>query len=109
MEGKSHLAQFIVNRGKAKVEEAMKTGWEIENSEQTLIGQRMSRMDIFYEAIAWNIVRGVVWRWHWIFCKETTFKETVSVLQCADFWKREERNIVTFFSMVPQIAINLFY
>ena len=39
MEGKTDLAQFIVNKGKGKVEEAIKTGWEIENSEQTLMHQ----------------------------------------------------------------------
>lgn len=42
MEGKTDLAQFIVNRGKQSVEEAIRTGWEIENSEETLRRQRMS-------------------------------------------------------------------
>ena len=63
MEGKTDLAQFIVNKGKGKVEEAIKTGWEIENSEQTLMRQRMSRMDILYEALAGSCVENCEGRW----------------------------------------------
>ena len=63
MEGKTDLAQFIVNKGKGKVEEAIKTGWEIENSEQTLMRQRMSRMDILYEGLAGSCVENCEGRW----------------------------------------------
>ena len=34
--GKTDLAQFIANRGKKAAEEAIRTGWEMENSEETL-------------------------------------------------------------------------
>ena len=40
------MAQFIVNRGKKAVEEAIKTGWEIEESEEKLKRQQMSRLEI---------------------------------------------------------------
>ena len=50
-EGKTDLAQFIVNRGKKAVEEAIKTGWEIEESEEKLKRQQMSRLEILQAAL----------------------------------------------------------
>ena len=54
MEGKTDLAQFVVKRGKKAVEEAIRTGWEIEKSEETFRRQRMSRMEILQEALKGN-------------------------------------------------------
>ena len=47
----SDLAEFIVNCGKKEVEE-VKLGWEIEESEQKLRTQSMSRMEIQENAFA---------------------------------------------------------
>ena len=63
MEGKTDLAQFIVNRGKKAVEEAIRTGWEIEKSEETLRRQRMSRMEILQEAFEGNCAENCDGRW----------------------------------------------
>ena len=54
MEGKTDLAQFIVNQGKKAVEEAIRTGWEIEKSEETLRHHRMLPMEILQEAFEGN-------------------------------------------------------
>ena len=54
MEGKTDLAQFVVNQGKKAVEEAIRTRWEIEKSEETLRRQRMARMEILQEALERN-------------------------------------------------------
>ena len=51
-EGKKDLAEFIVNRGKKAVEEALKLGWETEESEEKLQRQQMSCMEILENALA---------------------------------------------------------
>ena len=53
-EGKTYLAEFIVNRGKKTVEQAIRTSWEMEKSEDTLRRERMSRMEILQEALTGN-------------------------------------------------------
>lgn len=62
-EGKIDLAEFIVNRGRKTVEEAISTGWEMEKSEETLRRERMSRMDILQEALAGNCTENCNGRW----------------------------------------------
>ena len=62
-EGKIDLAEFIVNRGRKTVEEAITTGWEMEKSEETLRRERMSRMEIVQEALAGNCTENCNGRW----------------------------------------------
>lgn len=62
-EGKIDLAEFIVNRWRKTVEEAISTGWEMEKSEETLRRERMSRMDILQEALAGNCTENCNGRW----------------------------------------------
>lgn len=62
-EGKTDLAEFIVNRGKKTVEEAIRTGWEMEKSEDTLRRERMSRMEILQEALTGNCAENCNGRW----------------------------------------------
>ena len=63
MEGKTDLAQFIVNRGNKSVEEAIRMGWEIEDSEETLRRQQMSQMEILHGALAGNCTENCNGRW----------------------------------------------
>ena len=62
-EGKTDLAQFIVNRGKKAVEEAIKTGWEIEESEEKLKRQQMSRLEILQAALEGDCTHNCNGRW----------------------------------------------
>ena len=62
-EGKTDLAQFIVNRGKKAAEEAIRTGWEMENSEETLRRERMSRMEILHAALTGDCKEDYNGRW----------------------------------------------
>lgn len=62
-EGKKDLAEFIVNRGKKAVEEALKLGWEIEESEEKLRRQQMSRMEILENALAGDCTENCGGRW----------------------------------------------
>ena len=63
MEGKTDMAQFVVNRGKKAVEEAIRPGLEIEKSEETLRRQRMSSMEILQEALEGNCAENCDGRW----------------------------------------------
>ena len=56
-EGKKDLAEFIVNRGKKAV------GWEIEESEEKLRRQQMSRMEILENALAGECTENCGGRW----------------------------------------------
>ena len=59
--------------------------------------------------IASKTLRGVGWKWHWIFYKVMGYKEKISVLQCVNCWKKKGENIATSFSKAPQIAVKRFY
>ena len=62
-EGKNDLAQFIVNRGKKTVEEAIKTGWDIEESEEKLERAKMTRLEILGKELEGECVDGCNRQW----------------------------------------------
>ena len=99
MEGKTDLAQFVVNRGKKAVEEAIRTGWEIEKSEETLRRQRMSRMEIPLEPLEGNCAENCDGRWLHIALNilQGNCIEMISLQLSANYEKKEEENIVIFF------------
>ena len=49
MEGKTDIAEFIVNRGAKVVAEVLETAWELENSEEHLQRTRKSRIELLQE------------------------------------------------------------
>ena len=49
MEGKTDIAEFIVNRGANVVAEVLETAWELENSEEHLQRTRKSRIELLQE------------------------------------------------------------
>ena len=111
MEATTDLTQFIVNRGKAKVEEAIKTGWEIEISEQTLMRQQMLQMDILYESLAENCVE---------YCEGRCLEMELDILQrnniqrddfCSAVRKLFEKGRGKYRNILskPHITVNLFY
>ena len=57
------MAQFIVNRGKKAVEEAIKTGWEIEESKEKLKRQQMSRLEILQAPLEGEWTHNCNGRW----------------------------------------------
>ena len=62
-EGKIDLVEFIVNQGRKMVEEAITTAWEMENSDETLKREQMSRMEILQEALTGNCTENCNHRW----------------------------------------------
>ena len=50
-EGKTDLAEFIVNRGNKVVEEVISTAWEMEEASETLLRSRLTRLEILGEAL----------------------------------------------------------
>ena len=62
-EGKTDLIEFIVNRGRKMVEEAIRTGWDMQKSEETLRRERMSHMEILHEALTGNCAENCNGRW----------------------------------------------
>ena len=46
LEGKSDIAEFLVNRGWKVVGEVLETGWEMEHAEKTLEQQRKSMLQL---------------------------------------------------------------
>lgn len=51
VEGKTDLAEFIINRGKKVVEEVISTAWEMEEASETLLRSRLTRLEILEEAL----------------------------------------------------------
>ena len=62
-EGKTHLAQFIANRGSKAVEEALSIGWEMENAESDLARSKLSRVEIVYRELENPCVDGCQGKW----------------------------------------------
>ena len=50
MEGKTDVAEFIINRGPKVVAEVLSTAWDLRNSRETLKRSKQSRLDILYNA-----------------------------------------------------------
>ena len=50
-EGKTDLAEFIVNRGTKVVEEVIATAWEMEEASEVLERSKLSRMEILEKAM----------------------------------------------------------
>ena len=48
MEGKTDLAEFIVNRGPRVVAEVLATAWEMENSNEHLERARKTRIELLF-------------------------------------------------------------
>ena len=50
-EGKTDLAEFIVNRGNKVVEEVIATAWEMEKTSEVLLRGKMTRLKISEKAL----------------------------------------------------------
>ena len=62
-EGKTDLAEFVANRGAKNVDEAIKVGWELEESEAKIKRSKLSRMQILREAASECCVQGCDGKW----------------------------------------------
>ena len=50
-DGKTDLAEFVVNRGNKVVEEVIATAWEMEKASEALHRKRMTRLEILENAL----------------------------------------------------------
>ena len=50
LEGKTDIAEFIINRGSKVVAEILESAWEMEDAQKTLERQRKSRLQLLQEA-----------------------------------------------------------
>ena len=62
-EGKLDLAQFIANRGRRAVDEAIAVGWELENVESTLQRSKMTRIEILSSKLEVEREQGCDGQW----------------------------------------------
>ena len=63
MEGKTDIAEFIVNRGAKVVAEVLETAWELENSEEHLQRTRKSRIELLQEVKEGECVENCSGQW----------------------------------------------
>ena len=62
-EGKTDLAEFLVNRNPKVVADVLQTAWEIENAPKKLARSRKSRMDLLEDAKSGSCVTGCHGEW----------------------------------------------
>lgn len=62
-QGKTDLAEFILNRVPRVISDIVKTAWDMENAEATLQRSRKSRMLLLEEAGERNCVDGCHGQW----------------------------------------------
>ena len=72
-EGKTDLAEFIVNRAPRVVSDIVKTAWDMENADATLQRSRKSRMLLLEEAGEGDCVDGCDGQW--LLCAEEILEE----------------------------------
>ena len=63
VEGKTDIAEFIVNRGAKVVADVLATTWELENSKDNLERQRKSRIQLLKEAREGECVQNCSGQW----------------------------------------------
>ena len=63
LEGKTDIAEFIVNRGAKVVSEVLDTAWEMENSTDDLKRARTSRVQLLHEARQGECAEGCCGQW----------------------------------------------
>lgn len=85
-EGKTDLAEFILNRGPKAVAEALSTGWEMAESNKTLQRSRLSQLEILEKAKEGNC--SDAWNGVWINCAQ-------EVLECNGISKQSFAEAVT--------------
>ena len=81
-EGKTDLAEFIINRGSKVEADVLQIAWEMEHSEETLKKQNKSRMELLYECLAEECSDGC--NRQWITCaKDVLIRNGISVVKFA--------------------------
>ncbi|XP_044166008.1 uncharacterized protein LOC122950000 [Acropora millepora] len=81
-EGKTDLAEFVINRGSKVVADVLQIAWEMEHSEETLKRQSKSRMELLYECLAEECSDGC--NRQWITCaKDVLIRNGISVVKFA--------------------------
>jgi hypothetical protein len=63
-EGKTDLAEFIVNRGKKVVSEVIATAWEMDSAQQTQERQCKTRIELLNEAYRGECTCSTIQQWH---------------------------------------------
>ena len=63
MEGKTDIAEFVVNRGPKVVAEVLNTAWELNTAQDRLSRSKKSRIDILWEAQSTECVPGCNGMW----------------------------------------------
>ena len=63
LEGKTDIAEFIVNRGSKVVAEVLETAWEMEGAQKTLERQKKSRIELLEEARVGECVESCNGQW----------------------------------------------
>ena len=81
-EGKTDLAEFIINQGSKVVADVLQIAWEMEHSEETLKRQNKSRMELLFECLAEECSDGC--NRQWITCaKDVLIRNGISVVKFA--------------------------
>ena len=62
-EGKTDIAEFIINRGPQVVARVLDSAWEIKNSKETLERRNKTRLELLNEAKAGDCVEGCNGLW----------------------------------------------
>ena len=66
LEGKTDIAEFIINRGSKVVAEILESVWEMEDAQKTLERQRKSSLQLLQEARLGECVEN--WHGDWLIC-----------------------------------------
>ena len=78
LEGKTDVAEFVLNRGSKVVAEVLQTAWDMENSQETLQRQKKSRLQLLYDSLHQECVPDCHGRW--VTCaKEVLSRNDISV------------------------------
>ena len=82
LEGKSDIAEFLVNRGSKVVAEVLETAWKMERAKKTLEWQRKSRLQLLEEARLGECVENCNSEWLTCVCLGVRAKRSCRELFC---------------------------
>ena len=60
LEGKTDVAEFVLNRGSKVIAEFLQTAWDMENSQETLQRQKKSHLQLLYDFLHQECVNSVL-------------------------------------------------
>ena len=83
LEGKTDVAEFVLNRGSKVVAEVLQTAWDMENSQETLQRQKKSRLQLLYDSLHQECVPDCHGRW--VTCAKEVLRASLCKILISSF------------------------